>query len=156
MVTFVALFALPVEKPEVRFFVLTDCPISRKFSPEIKSIYETYAKRANFRLVIVEPDITMAKADKFRKDFGYAFPATLDTTGAIAKAARVLTVPTVVVSQGGKTLYQGRIDNRFPTLGTQRPVTRKDLRIALDSILAGKPVVMPKTDVVGCALPQLD
>jgi hypothetical protein len=59
----------------------------------------------------------------------------------------------VVLSPAGQTLYRGRIDDRVVSLGKSRPAaTREDLRIAIEEILAGKPVSVPETPAVGCAI----
>ena len=59
----------------------------------------------------------------------------------------------VVLSSDGKVLYLGRIDNRIADIGQARnAATESDLRNALDSVLAGKPVAHPRTTAVGCAI----
>jgi hypothetical protein len=50
-------------------------------------------------------------------------------------------------------LYRGRIDNRVADFGSTRPeATVHDLKDALDAVLAGRPVAVPFTKSVGCAI----
>jgi hypothetical protein len=144
-------------RPEVFIFVLENCPIARKFAPEIKRIAGEYQpKGVQFTLVHVDPQTTAAGAKTFAADFGYALPFRLDPEHKLARRAEIANVPAVAVYTGGRLRYTGRIDDRFPKLGVQRSApTRRDLRIALDQILAGTPVTMPKTKAVGCTLPTL-
>jgi hypothetical protein len=53
-------------------------------------------------------------------------------------------------------VYQGRIDDRFVELMVERPApTTHDLEHAIDSVLAGRPVVPAKTTAVGCFIADL-
>jgi hypothetical protein len=52
---------------------------------------------------------------------------------------------------GGRIVDRGRIDDRFVTLGVERPGTaRRDLDDALTAVLAGTPVPQQTTPAVGC------
>jgi hypothetical protein len=68
-------------------------------------------------------------------------------TGATA------TPEVAVLSNTGKVLYLGRIDNRVEDFDKRRTVvTEHDLTDALDALLAGKRVARAKTKVVGCII----
>jgi hypothetical protein len=57
----------------------------------------------------------------------------------------------VLVDRGGAIRYRGRIDNAYADLGKPRQhVTSHDLRVSLDSVLAGRPVPTPETEALGC------
>jgi hypothetical protein len=68
------------------------------------------------------------------------------------KAIGAAVTPTAVVVKPDESIaYRGRIDNFYAGLGRpRRIVTQHDLREALDSVLAGKPVANPETSPVGC------
>jgi mono/diheme cytochrome c family protein len=59
--------------------------------------------------------------------------------------------PEVFVLDRDRTVrYHGRIDDQH-LVGRQRPApTREDLKLALEELLAGKPVSVPETTAVGC------
>jgi hypothetical protein len=66
-----------------------------------------------------------------------------------------VTPQAVVLSSQGKTLYSGRIDNRFLGYGKDKiKASVSDLRLSLDAILAGKPVPHPTTTAIGCFIPD--
>ncbi|OIN59127.1 hypothetical protein BLX24_12290 [Arsenicibacter rosenii] len=64
-----------------------------------------------------------------------------------------ITPEVVVVNEKGQIYYQGAIDNWYYTLGRHRPQpTQHYLRDALDAALAGRPVLTPKTEAIGCLI----
>ena len=156
MVVALALTLIQTRTIEVRIFVLEDCPIARQYAPEIKRLQATFQpKGVRFTLVHVDPHTTDASAKRFAKAFGFTFGYLLDPKHKLAKAAGVQAVPTASVHANGKLTYVGRIDNRYPELGVLKKPTRADLRIAIEEILAGKPITEAKTKVIGCVLPTL-
>ncbi len=138
-------------------FVLEECPITRKYAPELKRIQTDYERRGvTFAMVHLDPSADAKSSAAFKKEFAFTMTQILDTKHELARKAGVKNVPSAVLYMGEKPVYVGRIDDRFPQLGVERRApTRKDLRIALDEVLAGKPVSMPRTSAVGCALPTL-
>jgi hypothetical protein len=144
-------------KATVLFFVLTDCPISNQFAPEINRICDKYEPEgAGCFLVYVDPEKTDAEVGKHAKAFGHdARSAIHDVDRALTQAAGATITPEAAVfSSGGELLYLGRINNLYASLGKQRrQATQHDLRNALDQILAGKPVTTPRTQAIGCFMP---
>ena len=149
----------PEGKASVLFFITSDCPISNSYAPEIQRICSEYGpKKVSCSLVYVDPDLTQADVKKHVKEFGYsAVPAILDSTQKLVHAAGATVTPeAAVIGQSGRVLYRGRIDNVYAALGKRRPeATEKDLRKALDEVLAGKPVSIPQTKAIGCYIPPV-
>lgn len=146
---------LDSKKTTVFFFILKDCPISRKYSLEMKRLAKDYPS-VTFYSVHADPADTVADAAKHRKEFGLPFASLLDPRGRLVRLAEVTTVPTAAVYGADRAWkYVGRIDDRFPALGVEREKPqRRDLRIALDEVLAGKPVSVARTPVIGCVVPK--
>jgi hypothetical protein len=68
-----------------------------------------------------------------------------------------VTPEVAVLSPTGELLYLGRIDDRYNPQGKRRPEpTVRDLQLALDAVLAGKPVPTPRTKAFGCPLLRPD
>ena len=64
-----------------------------------------------------------------------------------------MTPEAVVIDSRGEIRYRGRIDNFYADLGKPRQqVTARDLRDALDAVLAGRTVPNPETRALGCAI----
>ena len=70
------------------------------------------------------------------------------------EAAEELTVvkPEVaVLSPKGDLLYRGRIDDLYADFGKRRTrPTSRELKDALETVLAGKPITVTRTEAIGC------
>ena len=80
---------------------------------------------------------------------GYTFPYLYDESQAVAKAYRAACTPDLYLFDRQRRLvYRGQFDDSRPGSGV--PVTGKDLREALDAVLAGKPVSPNQKPSIGC------
>jgi peroxiredoxin len=94
-------------------------------------------------------DDSPARMKEEVKSAGYIFPYLYDETQAIAKAYRAACTPDIFLFDRGRRLvYRGQFDASRP--GSGIPVTGKDLRAALDSVLAGKTTTQFQAPSVGC------
>ena len=142
-------------RPTAVLFLGHDCPISNKYSPEINRIIAQYGKRVSFFIVYADPDVAKAEALKHSQDFSYRCPALLDSKHKMVKRAGATVTPEAAVFDSrGRLAYRGRIDDTYIDYGKRRDApTRKDLRLALDSVLKGKRVTPATTKAVGCFIP---
>jgi hypothetical protein len=141
------------------FFITDDCPISNRYAQEIHRICDAYANRAKCTLDYIDPDLTTAKVEKHMSDFGHGnYPAVIDAKQVLVKAVGATVTPEVaVITPDGTIAYRGRIDNMWATWGqSRREATVFDLRSALDQVLAGKPVAVPRTKAVGCYITPVE
>jgi hypothetical protein len=148
-------FSIPIsgaDRATVLLFVLPECPIANRYAPEIKRIEGEYAKRGFvFWRVYPVPLEELEAVRKHGEDYKYGFTAVLDPDKSLAKKLGMRITPEVaVIGPDGTLRYRGRIDNLNVEHGKIRPNYRRDLRIALDEILAGKPVTKRSTAAVGC------
>lgn len=144
-------------KAAVFLFIAAECPISNRYAPEVNSIVAGYSRQnIAFYAVHSEPDLPRETAAKHASEFGFQFPVLLDPAQVLATRFGVRMTPTVLVtSPSGEVLYRGRIDNRYLDFGKFRNAgITPDLRNALDSVLKGRPVELPLTKTVGCAIPE--
>src|SRR5215468_3824978 len=140
------------------FFIGAECPISNRYAPEINRLVAAYsAQGVAFYGVHSDPDIGPAVALRHAQDYGFDFPVLLDPAQTLASRTGVILTPTaVILSPGGELLYRGRIDNRYLDFGRYRDAgVKPDLRLALDAVVAGKPITEKYTKPIGCALPPL-
>jgi peroxiredoxin len=80
---------------------------------------------------------------------GYTFPYLYDEKQALAKAYRAACTPDFFLFDRGRRLvYRGQFDASRP--GNGIPVTGKDLRAALDAVLAGRPTSELQVASIGC------
>lgn len=139
----------------VLIFLLPDCPIANGYAPEITRLHQAYKDQGiRFVLVYSDRDITQEKVTAHRADYRHTSEAVIDTKLSLAKlTGATITPEAVVLSPKGAVLYRGRIDDRFPAYGKRREKpTTTELRDALDAMLAGKPIVVARSQAVGCFL----
>jgi peroxiredoxin len=95
------------------------------------------------------PDDSPAKMKDEVESAGYIFPYLYDESQAVAKNYRAACTPDIFLfDKNQKLVYRGQFDDSRP--GNGLPVTGKDLRTALDSILAGKLVSSNQKASIGC------
>jgi peroxiredoxin len=83
------------------------------------------------------------------KAAGYIFPYLYDETQKVAKAYRAACTPDIFLFDRSRRLvYRGQFDAARP--GNGIPVTGKDLRTAIEAVLAGKPTSAMQVASMGC------
>ena len=140
-------------KAVVLLFIGNDCPISNGYSKEIVRLCKEYMpKKVAFCVVYAEADISQDHARKHAQDYGYCCPAILDPKMTLALKVGARVKPeTAVLSPKGELLYLGRIDDIYADFGKKRAEpTCRDLKNALDAVLAGNPVPVARTKAIGC------
>jgi hypothetical protein len=147
-------FAAPATaKAHVFVFVSVECPISNRYAPEVRRLHERFSSQGvAFSIVYPNPVEPVVAIRRHLKDYSYPMRALRDPRHDLVKAAGATITPEAAVfdRQGG-LVYRGRIDDRYVSLGLERPVaTRKDLEEALTDLLAGKPPRQTTAPAVGC------
>ena len=140
------------------FFVMSDCPISNVFAPEINRICDDYEGRdVQCYLAYVDPELTAEQIGEHRTDYGHRRPVIHDRDQELVRRAGATITPEVAVfDRSGEIAYRGRINNFYAKLGVpRRKATVHDLRDALDAVIAGRPVETARTEAVGCYIPDL-
>lgn len=95
------------------------------------------------------PEDSPAKMREEAKSAGYSFPYLYDESQAVAKAYRAACTPDIYLfDRNRKLVYRGQFDDSRPGNGV--PVTGKDLRTALDAVLAGKAPAPTQKASIGC------
>jgi len=148
----------------VVMFTCNHCPTAQLYETRIKQLVSDYQGRGvafvginpnNANAVLLDEqgytDLGDSLADmRIRAAYRhFNFPYLYDgETQQVARAYGPAATPHLFIFDAERKLrYEGRVDNnpREPL------VTRKDARVALDELLAGKPVTVAKTPAVGCS-----
>lgn len=140
----------------VLYFVAEGCPICNAYAGEMERIAAEYRDRGvAFLRVYPDPYMTAADVEAHTKAFGFTTPAFIDADFDFAKRSGAeMTPEAVVVRQDGSVVYRGRIDDRYLDYGKQRAApTTRDLRDALDAVLAKREVERPYAAPLGCEIP---
>lgn len=148
----------PGAKATVVVFAETDCPISNRYAPELRRLYDAFAPKG-VAFVTVYPNPTDT-ADVIRKHLAaYALPlrAVRDTTGTlVARTGATITPEVAVFDAQGRLVYRGRIDDRYVSIGVERAApTRRDLEEVLTAAAAGRSLTPRTTEAVGCFIADM-
>jgi peroxiredoxin len=136
-------------------FICNHCPYVKHIRAGLAQLARDYLSRdvaivgINSNDVANYPEDSPAKMKEEAKSAGYLFPYLYDETQAVAQAYRAACTPDIYLfDKNCKLVYRGQFDDSRP--GNGIPVTGKDLRAALDAVLAGKPVSPNQKASVGC------
>jgi thiol-disulfide isomerase/thioredoxin len=136
-------------------FICNHCPFVKHVREELVRIASDY-QSAGVSVVAINandwssyPDDSPEKMEKEAKDFGYPFAYLYDESQEVAKAYRAACTPDFFLFDAHRKLaYRGQLDGSRP--GNQVPVNGKDLRAALDAVLAEEPVPGEQLPSLGC------
>ena len=142
-------------KAVVLVFIDTECPIANAYQPELRRLEKKFGEQGiRFVMIHADPETDVEKAKTHAKEFGITVPVCIDKGHRwVKRTGATVTPEAVVLDAGGKTLYQGRIDDRYAQLGKKRPEPKVlDLEAALAEFVSGKLVTVAKTNAVGCRI----
>ncbi len=138
-------------------FICNHCPYVKHIRTGLAQLARDYSPRGvaivgiNSNDVANYPEDSPAKMKEEVKSADYTFPYLYDESQAVAQAYRAACTPDIYLfDQNRKLVYRGQFDDSRPGNGV--PVTGKDLRAALDAILAGKPVSPNQKTSMGCSI----
>ena len=133
----------------VVMFFSTRCPISNAFNHRRNSIYDDYKGRVKFIVVDPNSNESLEEVKAYASQVGFDFPVYKDMNNVTADRFGVLaTTDTFVMDSSGVMQYHGYVED---SLNPERS-TKQGLRLAIDAVLAGKPVEMAETKARGCAI----
>jgi peroxiredoxin len=139
----------------VVLFICNHCPYVKHIRSGLAAFGKEYQSRGAGIVAVNSNDVanyaddSPEKMKQEVKSAGYVFPYLYDETQAVARAYRAACTPDIFLFDKDKRLvYRGQFDESRP--GNGRPVTGKDLRAAVDAVLAGRPVSKEQTPSVGC------
>jgi len=136
-------------------FICNHCPFVKHVASGFAQLAREYQAKGAAIVAINSNDPVGYPADSPEQmvheveNRGYTFPYLFDETQAVATTYRAACTPDFYVfDKDRKLAYRGQLDDSRPDSGL--PVTGKDLRAALDAVLAGKPVSEKQRPSIGC------
>ncbi|HEX7449668.1 MAG TPA: redoxin domain-containing protein [Pirellulales bacterium] len=147
----------PTPKLAVVAFVGCECPLARQYAPRLAALAKEFQPRGVvFLAVDSNQQDTLAELAEFARAYEIEFPVLKDPGNSVADQFGAVRTPEVFVLDDQRVVrYRGRIDDQF-VVGRQRPAaTRRDLAVALDELLSGRPVSISQTQVQGCLIGRL-
>lgn len=146
-------------KAIVYIFTSVDCPISNRYAPELQRLERGFGpKGVVFRLIYPGRADSDAAIREHVNAFAYegVVEPLRDAGFVLVKHVGATITPEAAVVVNGTVVYRGRIDDRYVSLGVERPApTAHDLADALTAVLAGRPVAHATLPAVGCFIADL-
>ena len=147
--------ALKGPKGILIMFICNHCPFVKHVNPEIAKLGEEYQAKG-FGIVAISsndvenyPDDSPELMKETAQSEAYTFPYLYDEDQSVAKAYDAACTPDFFLFDEDLELaYRGQLDDSRP--GNEKPVTGKDLRDAMDAILAGEKVSEDQKPSIGC------
>ena len=136
-------------------FICRHCPYVQHIKQELARLGNDYLPKGTAIVAISAndatnyPDDAPAQLKAMAVAEGFTFPFCYDESQAVAKQYTAACTPDFFLFDRDRRLvYRGQIDDSRP--GNNKPVTGRDLRAALDAVLAGTPVSPKQTPSIGC------
>ncbi|MGY0392922.1 thioredoxin family protein [Bizionia sp. KMM 8389] len=139
----------------VIMFICNHCPFVKHVNAQLVKLAKDYKSKGVNLIAISSNDIEnypQDAPDKMKENAineGYIFPYLYDQTQEVAKAYQAACTPDFYVfDKDLKLVYRGQLDDSRP--GNNIPVTGKDLREALNSILNNTEIDQEQKPSIGC------
>jgi thiol-disulfide isomerase/thioredoxin len=136
-------------------FICNHCPYVKHVMPELGRLGADYLPRGVGILAVNSNDAEAYPQDAppamkaLARQEGWRFPFVFDEKQDVARTFRAACTPDFYLFDGDRRLvYRGQLDDSRPSLPT--PVTGRDVRGALDAMLAGRPVSAEQVPSIGC------
>jgi len=138
-------------------FICRHCPYVRHIRKGLAELGRDYRDRDVGIVAISANDPTAYPEDapqslaEEAEEAGYTFPYLFDETQEVAEAYTAACTPDFFLFDADRKLaYHGQFDSSRP--GNDASVTGKDLRAAMDAVLADRPVPQDQRPSVGCTI----
>ena len=135
-------------------FICNHCPYVKHIRTELARIGRDYQPQLGIVAISSNdvdnyPDDSPALMLMEAEKHGYTFPYCHDDTQAVAKAYHAACTPDFFLFDGAmKLVYRGQLDDSRP--GNGKPLTGRDLRGAMDALLAGGVISEDQKPSMGC------
>lgn len=143
------------EKGTVVFFICNHCPFVIHVNPELVRMANDYREKGIGFVAVSSNDVENYPDDapelmkKVAREQAYPFPYLYDETQEVARAYDAACTPDIYLFNEDLLLvYRGQLDDSRPGNGV--PLTGKDLRAALDDLLAGRVISEKQKPSLGC------
>ncbi len=144
-------------------FVGTECPLARLYAPRLAALSKKY-ESAGISFLGISSNLhdNVTELRHFAREHGIEFPILKDVGNVLADRLRAERLPVVFLLDRDRVIrYCGRIDDQYGLQSTPAgkrvsyqlsEARRQDLALAIDELLAGKPVSVATTEPSGCLI----
>lgn len=138
-------------------FICRHCPYVVHVEQELAKLGRDYRDSALGIVAIsandpaAYPDDAPSKLREMAGRLGFTYPFCFDETQEVAKAYRAACTPDFYLfDRERKLAYRGQLDDSRP--GNKKPLTGRDLRAAIEAVLAGRSVDSNQKASIGCSI----
>ena len=136
-------------------FICRHCPFVKHVQEELARVGRDYAG-SGIGIVAISandesgfPEDRPEKLAEMSRELGFTFPYLHDESQEVARAYDAQCTPDFFLYDSGfRLVYRGQLDDSRPGNGV--PVTGRDLRAALDALIAGNPISPDQRASIGC------
>ncbi len=128
-------------------FLGPECPLAKLYAPRLAELAKEYQDRGVAVIGInSNQQDSITELAHYAKEYGIEFPLLKDVGNVIADQFGAVRTPEIFVLDADRVVrYFGRVDDQFGFQGNgiayqRNEPRRRDLAIAIDELLAGKPV----------------
>ena len=151
----ISLQTFAAKKALLVMFMCRHCPYVQHVQEELARLGRDYGAK-DVGVVAISandaknyPEDAPASLKAMAVELQFSFPYCYDESQAVAKAYSAVCTPDFFLfDQARRLVYRGQLDDSRP--GNGQPVTGRDLRAALDAVLAGQPVISTQRPSAGC------
>ena len=150
-----SLAELKSDKATLIMFICNHCPFVKHVDEGLVALANDYQDKGVSIIAISSNDVDNYPQDgpelmkEEAEKVGYNFPYLYDESQEVAKAYDAACTPDFYIfDKNLKCAYRGQLDGSRP--GNDIPVTGRDIRAALDDIMAEKEVSAPQMPSLGC------
>ncbi|MEK7233302.1 MAG: thioredoxin family protein [Elusimicrobiota bacterium] len=136
-------------------FICRHCPYVQHVQAQLAQLGRDYAGKDVAIVAVSSNDATGYPEDSPEnlkdqaQEQGFIFPYLYDESQEMARAYAAACTPDFFLFDAQRRLaYRGQLDDSRP--GNGKPLTGKDLRAAIDAVLAGRPASTDQKPSVGC------
>ena len=141
-------------------FICVHCPYVKHVEKELARIGQDYAGKIGMVAISANdvaayPEDSPKEMKKQAERLGFKFPYLYDETQEVARSYHAACTPDFYLYDAEmKLVYRGQLDDSRPQRpsggGNDIPVTGKDLRAAMDAVIAGKRPDPNQRTSIGC------
>lgn len=137
-------------------FTCNHCPYAQAYEDRFIALAAEFTPQGAAFLAVSPNDAKTYPADSFENmqrraaEKNLPFPYLYDEKQAMARAYGAVCTPHLFLFDAGRKLaYEGRIDDNWKNPDA---VKSRDLRDAIEAVLAGRPAPAPQTNPMGCSI----
>ena len=141
-------------QPVLVLFLCAHCPFVKHIEPELSRLEADFGSQV--QVVAISSNSTLTHPqdgpeglrEQARRN-GWRFPYLFDASQAVARTFQAACTPELYLfDRTHHLVYRGQLDASRP--GNDQPLNGRDLRGALEALLAGKPISAEQQPSIGC------